>query len=649
MTEILIGISKYLQCILLSFTLGFYIINKYISCNLKRIHDAKNKVNLALILISLVSILILYIQIYYRYEDFGKVFDYYALKNIILNTRFGLIWLIKFLLLGILFALINKTKFYNAIIIILLVILGSSSLTGHAISANISYIAIPSNFIHIISLSAWFGCLPFLFFNLFKFNKKEIDKKPLIKFSKFSGYNISIIILSGIILALINLDYSFPALIGTNYGQIIIIKIIFILLALCCALYLRMHFINNKKKFILNFNAYKILLLEIIFSLFIFTIGIALSQIIPGAHEEIKWPMNFRISVDVALENSFNVKSIFIIAIIISIIIGVAFMDYLLNRNVKRFILGYVPLVGILLITSAYILSIEAYPVTYKQASIPYSAISISNGKNLYRKNCIDCHGYSGHGDGILVNNELEILPANLTEPHTAYHTAGDIYWWLTNGMPPSIMPSFKDVLSEDDRWDIINFLRTLSSGYEARIISDKIVNKKPWLPAIDFDFVTNKGNYGRLSQFRKNKFVILIILNDLEQNYIRINNFINLYGDIKAVKGEIILIPDQNLIKSNTFKKLVQDIPFIVVYDGSQEIIDTYNLYRRTIDNLDKNDENENTEYLEFLIDKYGYIRSKWKKNETNNIKQVSDYLLTIKKLEKEGKILNIPDEHVH
>ena len=87
MTEILIGISKYLQCILLSFTLGFYIINKYISCNLKRIHDAKNKVNLALILISLVSILILYIQIYYRYEDFGKVFDYYALKNIILNQK----------------------------------------------------------------------------------------------------------------------------------------------------------------------------------------------------------------------------------------------------------------------------------------------------------------------------------------------------------------------------------------------------------------------------------------------------------------------------------------------------------------------------------------------------------------------------------
>lgn len=649
MTEIFIGISKYFQSILLSFTLGFYFINKYISYDLKRIYDAKNKVNLVLILIGLTSILILFIQSYYRHENFEIIFDYHTLKNIILNTRFGIIWLLKLFLLGILFVFINKTKFYDSIIIILLLTLGSNSLTGHAISANISYIAIPLNFIHIIALSTWFGSLPFLFFNLFKFNKIEIDKKQLIKFSKFSSYNISIIILTGIILTLINLDYSFSALIGTQYGQIIIIKIIFILLSLSCALYLKLNFIKNKKIFKLKLKANKILLLEIIFSIFIFTIGIALSQIIPGAHDEIKWPLNFRISTDVALENSSNIQSLFIIAIIISIIIGIAFMDFLLNKNVKRFIIGYVPLVGILLIVSAYILSFEAYPVTYKQPSIPYSAISVSNGKILYRKNCIDCHGYSGHGDGILVSNDLKILPANLTEPHTAFHTAGDIYWWLTNGMPPSIMPSFKDKLSEDDRWDIINFLRTLSSGYEARIINNQIIDKKPWLPAIDFDFVTSNGNSGRLSQFRENTFVILIILNDYEKNYIRINKFINLYNDIKSVSGEIILIPNQNLIKSNTFKKLVKDIPFIVIYDGSQEIIDTYNLYRRTINNPDKNDINENTEYLEFLIDKYGYIRSKWKKNETDNIHKVSDYLSTIIKLEKEGKILNFPDEHVH
>ena len=163
MTEIFIGISKYFQSILLSFTLGFYFINKYISYDLKRIYDAKNKVNLVLILIGLTSILILFIQSYYRHENFDIIFDYHTLKNIILNTRFGIIWLLKLFLLGILFVFINKTKFYDSIIIILLLTLGSNSLTGHAISANISYIAIPLNFIHIIALSTWFGSLPFLF------------------------------------------------------------------------------------------------------------------------------------------------------------------------------------------------------------------------------------------------------------------------------------------------------------------------------------------------------------------------------------------------------------------------------------------------------------------------------------------------------
>ena len=78
--------------------------------------------------------------------------------------------------------------------------------------------------------------------------------------------------------------------------------------------------------------------------------------------------------------------------------------------------------------------------------------------------------------------------------------------------MPPSIMPGFDGILSEDNRWDLINFLRTLSSGYEARILSDKIVYKKPWLPAVDFDFVTLKGKTGRLSQYRGKKTIILII-----------------------------------------------------------------------------------------------------------------------------------------
>ena len=36
-------------------------------------------------------------------------------------------------------------------------------------------------------------------------------------------------------------------------------------------------------------------------------------------------------------------------------------------------------------------------------------------------------------------------------------------------------MPAFADVLTNDDRWDIINFLGDISVGYQARIIEPKI------------------------------------------------------------------------------------------------------------------------------------------------------------------------------
>ena len=324
-------------------------------------------------------------------------------------------------------------------------------------------------------------------------------------------------------------------------------------------------------------------------------------------------------------------------------------MDFILNKKFSKTFFCSISIISISGLTIVYYLSIEAYPVTYKQPSVPYSAISVYNGKLLYRNNCIQCHGYSGHGDGIMVNDDLEILPANLTEPHTAYHTAGDIYWWLTNGMPPSIMPGFDGILSEDNRWDLINFLRTLSSGYEARILSDKIVYKKPWLPAVDFDFVTLKGKTGRLSQYRGKKTIILIIIDNITNYENRINEIIKAYDQIKELDAEVLLVPSNNIFKQVGFNEKYKNIPFPIIYEGSEEILETYNLYRRTILNPDKKDENERVEYIEFLIDQYGYIRSRWKKDEINDVNKSLNYLSAINELKKEGKILDYPDEHVH
>ena len=79
--------------------------------------------------------------------------------------------------------------------------------------------------------------------------------------------------------------------------------------------------------------------------------------------------------------------------------------------------------------------------------------------------------------------------PADLTAPHTAQHTAGDMYWWLTHGIPAAGMPAFGAVLTEDERWDLINYIRALAAGEEARMLSPAVIANRPRLAAPDAAF----------------------------------------------------------------------------------------------------------------------------------------------------------------
>ena len=85
------------------------------------------------------------------------------------------------------------------------------------------------------------------------------------------------------------------------------------------------------------------------------------------------------------------------------------------------------------------------------------SPASIDRGRILFNRNCIQCHGETGRGDGPIAAS-LPIPPANLYD-HIPYHPDQFFYGVLTNGLS-GIMPAFGSTLSEDDRWDVMNFLR---------------------------------------------------------------------------------------------------------------------------------------------------------------------------------------------
>src|SRR5262249_17496460 len=133
-------------------------------------------------------------------------------------------------------------------------------------------------------------------------------------------------------------------------------------------------------------------------------------------------------------------------------------------------------------------IAVDAYPTTYLRPAIPYDVASIDSGMALFAQHCAICHGQGGVGDGP-GGAGLPRPPADLTAPHTGQPTAGDLFRWLTHGIPASGMPPFARLLSVDQRWDLINFLRALAAGQEARALAPVIEPGRPWLAAPDFTF----------------------------------------------------------------------------------------------------------------------------------------------------------------
>ena len=79
-------------------------------------------------------------------------------------------------------------------------------------------------------------------------------------------------------------------------------------------------------------------------------------------------------------------------------------------------------------------------------------------GKKLYTKYCTICHGPKGKGDGI-GGASLNPKPADFTKDKFQNQSDGAIHWKITEGRSP--MAAYKNILSEEERWELVNYLRT--------------------------------------------------------------------------------------------------------------------------------------------------------------------------------------------
>jgi mono/diheme cytochrome c family protein len=91
---------------------------------------------------------------------------------------------------------------------------------------------------------------------------------------------------------------------------------------------------------------------------------------------------------------------------------------------------------------------------------------SIAQGKELFmtkeKGNCIFCHGETGSGNKANLPR-LRRVPADLSDSDRMPKLSdGEIFWKMTRGIP-GIMPSRETELTEEERWQVVNFVRTLA------------------------------------------------------------------------------------------------------------------------------------------------------------------------------------------
>jgi mono/diheme cytochrome c family protein len=86
--------------------------------------------------------------------------------------------------------------------------------------------------------------------------------------------------------------------------------------------------------------------------------------------------------------------------------------------------------------------------------------ISLARGEQFFKVNCIYCHGPLGLGNGV-IGTFFKFKPANLTAPAVQNRSDGAIFLIISGGVAGR-MPPLNENLLVRDRWDTVNYVRTL-------------------------------------------------------------------------------------------------------------------------------------------------------------------------------------------
>jgi putative copper resistance protein D len=585
----------------------------------------------------------------------AAAFEPRAIGRVLLETQAGRVWLVRAGFLAVLAGFLSirvsveRRADWRAargqVVLLGVAALAPLAAAGHAAAVEPDTArAIALDALHVLAAGIWVGSLlPLALLLKVASAEAGADARPyaVLAARRFSRAALGIIGLlgaTGTWLAIIHVG-NVAGLLGTRYGQLLLGKLALLALALGLAAVNRSVLLARLggdgptvgRPAMRRLSGF--VLAEALLALAILAIVAALNVTPPARHEAAVWPFTFRLSF-AALEGRAAEATRALIGSQIGVIGLVALIAGIAMRA-WRLPLAMVALA--LLGAGAALalppLSIDAYPTTFLRPSVAYQAGAITAGAALYQTNCAGCHGPRGAGDGP-DGRTLPRSPADLRAPHTAQHTAGDLFWWISHGIPGSGMPGFGSQLGEDQRWELINFLRALSAGYGARGLGPTVERDRRWLVAPDFAFTVGPTPPRALKDYRGAR-IVLIVLYALPGSRGRMTQLAEHEGSLAMLGAEIIAVPID--ADPNAIRRLGANprILFPVVTEGAETIVAAYRLFAVA-------------PHVELLVDRQGYIRAI-----SRTAGEATDFdalLGQIRQLNEERITAEAaPEEHVH
>ena len=485
--------------------------------------------------------------------------------------------------------------------------LGSLAGAGHAVGGDEDgdFTRIAADVVHLLAAGAWLGALPALVFMLDHARLPQEAASTLRRFSKLGVICVGSLILSGVINSWYEVG-TFPALIGTDYGRLLIAKLVLFMAMLGFATVnrgLSMQLATRGDSAALR-RVRRNALFEVAFGVAVIAIVATLGVLVPATHDSIIWPFDYTLSFDSIRQSAWMQLGV-VAAGTVACIAAIALLAGALGRP-PRIRITVLAAIFLSLMIYAWLLFVPAHPTTYLGSTVPYAADAIADGSALYMENCSRCHGCDGRG-----SDETAVLPTNAQislSDITPERRAGDLFWSIAHGIPVAPMPGFGGQLGEADIWSLVQFLDAQTAAQNALTLSDRLKPAKP-VPAPEFTFEFPhkfpRSPQESLQQ-QRGKRIPLLVFYTLPSSLPRLLELAALESAYSRAGAVIIAIP-MNASPAATSEDLRAGGESILAFT-SPAVASTYTMFARGAEDGPV----AAVQHVEYLVDRFGSIRAR-------------------------------------